>query len=361
MKIHLTKPTAKQVRHFLIYCLIVVAGNFIASAASAYFIVPHEFVMGGTTGVGIFVRNLLPEGESTEWAVTVTVYIANIALFLVGAVFLGKRFAAATLAGTLLYPTFMALHTKLNELYVAREGHIIAEGDPLLAVLFGALLFGFGIGMVVRVGASTGGTDIPPLILNKLFGIPIVVTMWTLDITIVLIQLFAGVTLETVLYGILITLIAALIVDVVSPIGMKRMQVKIVSRHYAEIREVILTELNRGVTILYGKTGFLQEECFVLLTVVSNRELVRLKNAVHKIDPNAFMMISVISEVRGRGFSSEKVAYPRTDAPCDLHEVSPEQFVWQKKEGPQPSDLPDISSGEPVAPRPPQENREDRQ
>ena len=102
MKIHLTKPTAKQVRHFLIYCLIVVAGNFIASAASAYFIVPHEFVMGGTTGVGIFVRNLLPEGESTEWAVTVTVYIANIALFLVGAVFLGKRFAAATLAGTLL-------------------------------------------------------------------------------------------------------------------------------------------------------------------------------------------------------------------------------------------------------------------
>lgn len=321
MKIHLTKPTAKQVRHFLIYCLIVLAGNFIASAASAYFIVPHEFVMGGTTGVGIFVRNLLPEGESTEWAVTVTVYIANIALFLVGAVFLGKRFAAATLAGTLLYPTFMALHTKLNELYVAREGHIIAEGDPLLAVLFGALLFGFGIGMVVRVGASTGGTDIPPLILNKLFGIPIVVTMWTLDITIVLIQLFAGVTLETVLYGILITLIAALIVDVVSPIGLKRTQVKIISKKYREIRTMILNDLNCGVTMLYGRTGFLRENCYVLMTIVGNRDVVRLKNAIYKIDPDAFLMFSVVSEVRGRGFTSERMQLPREQEAEDLTEV----------------------------------------
>ena len=321
MKVHLTKPTAKQVRHFLIYCLIVVAGNFIASAASAYFIVPHEFVMGGTTGVGIFVRNLLPEGESTEWAVTVTVYIANIALFLVGAVFLGKRFAAATLAGTLLYPTFMALHTKLNELYVAREGHIIAKGDPLLAVLFGALLFGFGIGMVVRVGASTGGTDIPPLILNKLFGIPIVVTMWTLDITIVLIQLFAGVTLETVLYGILITLIAALIVDVVSPIGLKRTQVKIISKKYREIRTMILNDLNCGVTMLYGRTGFLRENCYVLMTIVGNRDVVRLKNAIYKIDPDAFLMFSVVSEVRGRGFTSERMQLPREQEAEDLTEV----------------------------------------
>ena len=321
MKVHLTKPTAKQVRHFLIYCLIVVAGNFIASAASAYFIVPHEFVMGGTTGVGIFVRNLLPEGESTEWAVTVTVYIANIALFLVGAVFLGKRFAAATLAGTLLYPTFMALHTKLNEQYVAREGHIIAGGDPLLAVLFGALLFGFGIGMVVRVGASTGGTDIPPLILNKLFGIPIVVTMWTLDITIVLIQLFAGVTLETVLYGILITLIAALIVDVVSPIGLKRTQVKIISKKYREIRTMILNDLNCGVTMLYGRTGFLRENCYVLMTIVGNRDVVRLKNAIYKIDPDAFLMFSVVSEVRGRGFTSERMQLPREQEAEDLTEV----------------------------------------
>ncbi len=357
MKLSIKKPTARQVRHFIVYCLVVAAGNALAAAGSSFFIMPNGFVMGGTTGVGIFVRNLL--GGSNEWLVSLTVYAANIALFILGAVLLGKKFAVATLAGTLLYPSFVAAFTALNEVIVRANGAPLASEDPLLAALYGAVLFGVGVGMVVRVGASTGGTDIPPLILNKYFGIPVAVSLYILDMAIVIMQV-ACVEPDILLYGIFITLLSSLLVDVVSPIGMKRMQVKIVSRHYAEIREVILTELNRGVTILYGKTGFLQEECFVLLTVVSNRELVRLKNAVHKIDPNAFMMISVISEVRGRGFSSEKVAYPRTDAPCDLHEVSPEQFVGQKKEGPQLSDLPDIPSGEPVSPRPPQENREDR-
>ena len=325
MKIQIRKPTSKQVKHFLFYILIVVVGNCVASAGSAYFIVPHGFVMGGTTGVGIFVRNLLgAENPGTEWAVTATVYIANIILFIVGAIFLGKRFAAATLAGTFLYPSFMAIHTQLNNLYVQSAGHIIAENDPLLAAFFGALLFGVGIGSVVRVGASTGGTDIPPLILNKLFGVPIVVTMWTLDITIVLIQLIADVTLETVLYGIVICIFSSVVIEFVTPIGQRKMQVKIVSHHYAAIREMILKELNRGVTMLYGKTGYLREKCYMLLTVVSPRELVRLKNKVQDIDPDAFLTVSIVSEVRGRGFSRESVQLPdEAEGRDDLEEVPP--------------------------------------
>ena len=126
------------------------------------------------------------------------------------------------------------------------------------------------------------------------------------------------------LYGILITLIAALLVDVVSPIGLKRTQVKIISRKYREIRLMILNDLNRGVTMLYGKTGFLKENCYVLLTIVNNREVVRLKNAIHKIDPDAFLMFSVVSEVRGRGFSSEKKMLPREQEASDLVEVGPD-------------------------------------
>ena len=316
------KPTKKQVAHFLFYWLIVVMGNCVASGASAYFIIPHGFVMGGTTGLGIFVRNLMGVGNpGTEWAVTATVYVANIILFVIGVCFLGKRFAAATLAGTLLYPSFMALHTRLNEMYVEKTGHIIAPNDPLLAALFGALLFGLGIGVVMRVGASTGGTDIPPLVFNKLFGVPIAVTMWVVDLSIVMIQLFAHVTLETVLYGMLITILSTIIVDIVSPIGLKRTQVKIISRKYREIRSMILNDLNCGVTMLYGKTGFLREDCFVLLTVVGSRDVVRLKNAIQKIDPEAFLMFSVVSEVRGRGFTSEKMALPREQEAEDLVEM----------------------------------------
>ena len=302
--IKIQKPTKRQVKSFLIYCLIVVAGNAIAAAGASFFVVPKGFVMGGTTGLGIFIRNMLADygitGNWTEWMVTITIYIVNIALFILGACLLGKKFALATGAGTLLYPAFMSLYNFIPEKYYMIENDIIA-------MIAGSLLFGLGIAMVVRVGASTGGTDIPPLILKRFFDWPISVTMWILDFSIVAINLIApSVDLEKVMYGVLITLISSLVIDKVSPIGMKRMQVKIISNEYKAIRDLILSKISRGVTVLYGQTGYLKEDCHMLLTVVSNRELARLREAVQKIDPKAFMTISVVSEVRGRGFSVDK-------------------------------------------------------
>ena len=230
-----------------------------------------------------------------------------------GAFLLGKKFALATLAGTLLYPSFVSLFTYLNELYIAANGHAIASDDPWLAIICGTLMFGAGIGCVVRIGASTGGTDIPPLILKKFFNIPVGISLWALDLTIVLIQFFAGVPLETVLYGVVITVFSSAVVDLVSPIGMRKRQVQIVSAKWREIRTMILNELHRGVTLLHARTGFLQEERYVIMTVVSNREVVRLRNAVQAIDPEAFFTVSVVSEVRGRGFSSEKILLPLSE------------------------------------------------
>lgn len=322
------KPSKAQVRRFLLYCLYIVVGNAVAAAAYAFFIGPNELVMGGTTGVGIFLRNVLAgklADEWLEWIVNLTVYALNIVLFVIGAVLLGKKFAAATLAGTLLYPTFMSIYTPLNDLYIAKHGAAMAAGDPLLATVFGSLLFGAGLGIVIRVGASTGGTDIPPLILHHYFGIPVAASMWVLDVAIVLLQLFV-VSLETVLLGVLICLLSSAIIDLITPIGFKKIQVKIVSKQYRAIREMILNDLNRGVTVLFGQTGYLKEKCRVLLTIVSNRELVKLKNEVQRIDSEAFMTISVVSEVRGRGFTSEGIRLPREAEGRDeedLEEVPP--------------------------------------
>ncbi len=310
MKLQLKKPTKKQVRHFFVYCLIVMAGNAVAAAASTFFIIPGGFVMGGTTGLGIFVRNLVD--EQNEWLVSFTVYAANIVLFVLGAAMLGKKFAIATLAGTLFYPSFVSLFTYLNELYVAAYGTALAGEDPWLAIVCGSVMFGAGIGCVIRVGSSTGGTDIPPLILQKYFNIPPAVTLWALDIIIVLIQLVA-VPPNIVLYGVVITILSSVVVELVSPIGLRKRQVQIVSGKWREIRVMILNELNRGVTLLHARTGFLQEERYVIMTVVSNREVVRLRNAVQSIDPEAFFTVSVVSEVRGRGFSSEKILLPMSE------------------------------------------------
>ena len=226
MKLQLKKPTKKQVRHFFVYCLIVMAGNAVAAAASTFFIIPGGFVMGGTTGLGIFVRNLVD--EQNEWLVSFTVYAANIVLFVLGAAVLGKKFAIATLAGTLFYPSFVSLFTYLNELYVAAYGTALAGEDPWLAIVCGSVMFGAGIGCVIRVGSSTGGTDIPPLILQKYFNIPPAVTLWALDIIIVLIQLVA-VPPNIVLYGVVITILSSVVVELVSPIGLRKRQVQIVS------------------------------------------------------------------------------------------------------------------------------------
>ena len=304
------KPTKRQVHRFLVHTLIIAVGNALAAAASAFFIIPYGFVMGGTTGIGIFMRNIL--GGQNEWIVSLTVYIANISLFLLGAILLGKKFAVGTLAGTLLYPTFLSAFTAVNQLYVSSHGHPFAgEGDPMLAVFFGSLLFGLGIGLVVRIGASTGGTDIPPLILHKYLNLPVSVTLWALDMAIVLIQFFASVSLQMVLYGIVITIFSSFVIDLVSPFCTRISQFMIISKKYEDIREMILNGMNRGVTMLYGKTGFLRDKCYVLLTVISNRDVVKLKNEVEAIDPEAFIMVSVISEVRGRGFSSDKIVLPR--------------------------------------------------
>ena len=339
--LNLKKPTKQQVKSFLIYCLIVVAGNAIASAGAAFFIEPNGFVMGGTTGIGILIKNILANnnvtGDWTGWVVNITVYVCNIALFILGACLLGKKFAAATAAGTVLYPSFMSLFKIANNAYFEKYGYYIgmsptiaegqnfALGSPLIAMIFGSILFGLGIAIVVRVGASTGGTDIPPLIFKKFFDWPISVTMWCVDLSIVALQMIAA-PIEAVLYGVLITLISSLIIEKVSPIGMKRMQVKIISNYYKEIRELILNKISRGVTVLYGQTGYLKENCHMLLTVVSNRELVRLRTAVQEIDPKAFMTISVVSEVRGRGFSSAK----SDEQTAHLREITEEELNSEK-------------------------------
>ena len=316
------KPTKKQVENFIVYCLIIFFGNAVAAAGAEFFIASNDgLVMGGATGVGIFVHNLFikygaADESKAKLAENITVYATNIILFVIGAVLLGKKFAAATLAGTLLYPSFKSLYTLVS------GGKPLVD-DVMLAAIVGAIIFGLGVAMVVRVGASTGGTDIPPLIFNKFFGWPISVTMWCLDASIVLLQLFAVDDISPILYGIVICLISSFVIEKLSPIGRKKTQVKIVSKQYRAIREMILQELNRGVTVLYGQTGYLREKCYVLLTIVSNRELVKLKNKVQEIDPEAFMTISVVSEVRGRGFSSEGIRLPKELEGKDEEEADP--------------------------------------
>lgn len=289
------KSKTKQVIADLFF---VSVGNALTAAASTFFIAANSLVTGGTTGVGLFVTHFFPNIN-----VSAVVFACNVILFLFGLFILGRKFAVTTILGSLLFPGFMALFEFII------QDNVITE-DNLLAALIAALLIGVGIGMVIRVGSSTGGFDIPPLIFKKLFNLPVSVGMWIIDGTIIILQCVIF-PLENALYGIVMVVIYSYLIDKISLIGQKKTQVKIVSQKHEVIKNLLIHELDHGLTLLHGQTGYLNHETEVILSVISQRDLNVLKARVQEIDPEAFIMISVITEVRGRGFSKERIHIER--------------------------------------------------
>lgn len=270
----------------------ILIGNTIYALAVTMFILPNNLITGGTTGIAMFLN------ATINIPVSLFVYIFNIVMFLLGWFILGKKFAFTTLISSFYYPFILGIFENVfkNEKM---------SNDTLLCVIFAGLMIGLAIGIVIRCGASTGGMDIPPLILNKKLAIPISISMYGFDFIILLSQMIIR-KREMVFYGILLVLIYTIILDKVLVIGKSQIQVKIISSKYNQINEMIITKLDRGSTLIHSETGFMHNHYPIVLTVVNNRELSLLNNFVYEIDNDAFMIINKVNEVRGKGFSSEK-------------------------------------------------------
>lgn len=276
----------------LFQILMILFGNTLYSVAITFFVLPSGIITGGTTGLGLFLQH--------AFGVPLSLFVAffNIVMFLLGAFVLGKKFALTTILSSFYYPLIFHVMS-------SRFGDVVLTQDPLLATVMAGLLIGSGIGLVMRAGASTGGMDIPPLVLNHSTGFPISVSMYLFDLMILISQVFFSNT-EQVLYGILLVLIYTITLNQVLIFGNNKVEVKIVSPRHEEINLAIRSRLDRGVTLLDGAGGFTEKDTQIVLTVLSNRELVQLNRLVAEIDPNAFLVISQVREVRGRGFTLDK-------------------------------------------------------
>lgn len=277
----------------------ILLGNALYALAVAAFILPNGLITGGSTGLALVARSL--------WGVPVETFVAlfNPLMFLLGFWVLGKKFALTTLVSSFWYPVVFGLLQRV-------PGIAFPTGDKLLAVAFAGGMIGVAIGVVIRAGASTGGMDIPPLVLQKKAGIPVSVSIYAFDFAILLGQmLFAR--REEVLYGILLVLVYSVVLDKVLLLGSSRTQVKVVSSRYEAIRQVILRELDRGCTLIQAETGLCGNRWPVVLTVISGRELPRLTRVIQELDPDAFLVVSRVSEVRGRGFTLSKVYRQREE------------------------------------------------
>lgn len=279
-------------RQSLFQILMVLLGNTFYGLGVTLFILPAGIITGGTTGLALFFQHTLQ--------VPLGLFVAafNILMFLFGAWVLGKTFALTTILSTFYYPlAFQVMNTAF--------GDTVLTTDPMLAAICAGLLIGAGIGMVMRAGASTGGMDIPPLILNHYTGFPISISLYAFDVIILFLQIFFSNT-EQVLYGILLVLIYSITLDQVLVFGNNKVEVKIISPCYEAINLAVRQQLDRGVTLIDGAGGFTDKNTRIVLTVLSNRELVQLNRLVAAIDSDAFMVISQVKEVRGRGFTLDK-------------------------------------------------------
>lgn len=270
----------------------VIIGNLIYAAGVVFFILPSHLITGGTTGIAIIADHVFGID------ISLFVLIFNAAMFALGFLFLGKEFAITTLVSTFAYPVLLGLLQRT-------AGDFVLTDDLLLCALFGGLCIGLSLAMIIRIGASTGGMDIPPLILNKMFRIPVSASLYLFDTIILIGQMFFS-DKRVSLYGILLVLVYTITLDRLLALGTAKSKIEVVSRHSEEIKEAILSDIDRGVTLVHGRTGYLGIETDILECVISPRELYRTEKLVHDIDPDAFLILSRVSSVAGRGFSRDK-------------------------------------------------------
>jgi len=279
----------KIITEFFLKYAMVLAGLAITAFGVVAFILSNDIMIGSTTGLGRIGEHFFGV------PVSVAVAMVNGALFILALVVLGKKFAASIVVGTVAYPAFMGIFESMENI-----GNL--THDPIIATVYGGVICGIGMGLIIKSGASTGGTDVIAIILNKKFGWPLSVPMYAVDGLILISQVIFAKSAEVILLGIIVTFLYSMIAEKVVLMGGGALQLIIISRKHEEIRQQ-LADMIVGNTILHGQSGYHGEETDVILCITNGRELHGVQMAILDIDPEAFITISAVKEVKGRGYS----------------------------------------------------------
>jgi uncharacterized membrane-anchored protein YitT (DUF2179 family) len=274
-------------RHLIDLSLTIV-GNLILAFAVRYFILPYQILSGGVAGIAVALAKL------SGIAADVWVNGLIIGLFVIGSIFLGRKFAAHTALSSFLYPAF---------LWLLNYYTFTMDIEPMLASLYGGLLGGLGVGIVFRTGASTGGMDVPPLILNKITHIDLHRLVLMVDALTVTLGIFVY-GIEAVLIGLISVWASSFAVDKALMFGtLEAETLMIISDKLDDINTLILKKVDRGSTFLRARGGFTHQDKDVLFTVIARTEYPELIKDINAIDPHAFVVVTDAMEVRGNGFS----------------------------------------------------------
>lgn len=281
---------------FKSYILITI-GTFLVAAGFVLFISPDKIVPGGIYGVAIMLHHLL----GTPIGLTALAF--NVPLTLAGVKLLGPRFGTKTVVAFVLTSAFA------DTLFYFHGSLPLVPGETLISCIFGGLLIGIGASLTFKAKATSGGTDVIAMILQKYTHLPLGQLMMIVDSSIVLLSYVAFGDWRIPLFSWVTIFVIGRVIDTAMHGFSYDKTLFIISDKHQEIRNSIINELKRGGTFLHGEGMYKQEAKQIIFTVVSPRELFMIEEYVHRIDPEAFIAVLDAYEILGKGFKSltEKV------------------------------------------------------
>jgi uncharacterized membrane-anchored protein YitT (DUF2179 family) len=267
---------------------LIALGSALCAVALNGILIPRQFLSGGFTGLSLIIHYLVP-----AFPLGAIYFLLNIPNFAFGWKYVGRRFFLYSVAGMLIFSAaIQTIHISLP-VY-----------DYLLSALLAGVIVGTGSGLILKSLGSAGGTDILSVALLKLFSIRLGSTILAFN-GIILVAAAALFTLEMALYTLIYLYISSYMVNLVVTGLNQRKAVYVISPRWKEISQDIMEELQRGVTILKGEGGFTGKDQHVLYTVITFRELSRLKGLIHRVDPDAFVVVTETLEVMGHRIGNQ--------------------------------------------------------
>ena len=260
------------------------------AVALEYFLVPNSVTDGGITGISIMLSHL------TNVQLGIFIFVINLPFLYIGYKQIGKTFTISSAYGIAILSVSTAMLHHVEPF----------TDDKILAVLFGGLILGLGVGIVIRFGGSLDGTEIIAILLSKKLRLPVGQIIMIIN---VFIFIGAGFVFEwdSAMYSMFTYYIAAKIMDIVVEGLNESRSVTIISNEYEEISQAIQDRLGRTTTFIYAKGGYLKEDTQMVYCVLTRLELAKLKDVVHDIDENAFIAIQNVSDVLGGNFEKKSI------------------------------------------------------
>jgi uncharacterized membrane-anchored protein YitT (DUF2179 family) len=278
----------KPIKTLLWNLLLISVGSIICAAAIKGILIPKQFLAGGVTGLALLVHYMLP-----SLPVGVIYFLLNLPLFLIGWLFVGRRFFFYSLAGLFIFSAVMLYPFPIFQIK-----------DMILAALTAGIVTGTGSGIILRSLGSAGGLDILSVILYKKFSIRLGTTVMVFNALLMIAAAFK-IPLEMVLYTLIYLYVTSHFVNLVVTGLSQRKAIMIISPQWEKISQEIINNLQRGVTVVRGEGGFSGQERRILYSVMTFQELARLKELIRKVDSDAFVVVSDTLEVMGKRIGNQ--------------------------------------------------------